>query len=91
MTADLPPLTEQDVLAFVRRFLAEQGFGEPEVAAGSRLVDLGLDSITTVLMFTTAQAELAEAGYTLPEVDPAEAPPVERVSDLVALLGLPVG
>lgn len=91
MSSDLPPLTQDDVLSFIRRFLAEQGFGEPAVTPQTRLADLGLDSITTVLMLTTAKAELAEAGYTLPVVEPTDTPPVEQVADLFGLLGLPVG
>jgi acyl carrier protein len=60
------PLTRDDIVGMTKLFLAEQGFGDLDVTVDSKLEDLGLDSITAVLMLTSHKSAMVEAGHPLP-------------------------
>jgi acyl carrier protein len=78
-------ITADQVVDFVARYLASNGYGEADVTTDSDLAELGLDSISTVGMLIAARDELVASGRLDPAVKLPGMAPVVTVGDLVTL------
>jgi acyl carrier protein len=78
-------VTDEDVIGYVSRYLDSVGLGGAEITVDSELVDLGLDSISTVELLLSARDELVAEGRLPEDVSLKGLPKLEKVSDLGAL------
>jgi acyl carrier protein len=80
-----PSVTDEEVIGYVSRYLDGVGLGGSEITMSSQLIDLGLDSISTVELLLSARDELVEAGRLPEDVSLKGLPKLESVEDLAVL------
>jgi hypothetical protein len=77
------PVTHEEVLAYLRDYVADQGLGSPAIGPDTDLAALGLDSIHLAELLLVARADLAAAGRIPDDAALSSLPRLETVDDLV--------
>jgi len=83
VTGPAAPVTAEEVVEYLRRYVAEQGLGEPPIEPETELATLGLDSIHLAELLLVARADLASAGRIPDDATLTTLPRFTTVADLV--------
>jgi hypothetical protein len=76
-------VSEAEVVAYLRRYVEDQGFGTPAIRPDTELADLGLDSIHLAELLLVARADFAAAGRIPVDATLSTLPRFVTVTDLV--------
>jgi hypothetical protein len=77
------PVTAEEVVGYLRRYVAEQRLGTPPIGPGTEPAALGLDSIHLAELLLVARSDLAASGRIPVDATLSTLPRFVTVTDLV--------